>query len=851
MKKCGKLISLLLLSAMLLGALPARAAEVTGGLLGESFKTGEVSISSTYTRTTNSKEIQNYDWPDSGYIFLIVTSNYPLSGLNGVTIPPNIVIDAYQYHTGGTYTFLARFDTTDGSSLTVVDASKNITTSTSDVAGFNDVKAGDYFADAVKWAKETGVTSGTGPATFSPAATVTRAEAVTFLWRAAGSPEPASSTSPFTDVTDTGAYYYKAVLWAVEQGITNGAGAGRFDLTGTLAYDQILTFLCRAGGGTASGDDWSAAAVSWAAGAGLTDGLTFTAKGSCPRSDVVYCLWKQLSGEAAGTTPVQLGQPDLAGARAAIIKGLSQCSTIIDLNAYNLSVSQVEALAAELTANGEHAMFVKYYRVNENPVLKNASTLSVGYDGNGTSDYYDQVRARVASISASVVEPGMSDYDTAKALHDYLVLNCAYDSFWDDASAPMITSNARNAYGALIDGGAVCVGYATAYSALLRYNGIECIYVTNISHTWNIVKIGGEWYHVDTTWDDPVPDRAGYVRYNYFLKSDAVFQKDHATWTQGQQSPLQGECQWTPAHACTSTKYDAVTLPSSTEQANQAAQAADQERLDTLAEEVVAYYLSAIADLPYSTAAQLQAAPSLGYTDTYATIELPSGQYSSTDLSKVNSTVRERLSAALAAQYPDYELSSLLVSSCRIKRNDVAREIERRQSARQAETDVRVAEIEELLRDAIRSGDYRVKSYKVQLPSGYTSTEVKKAVSNITAAGYSFDGYTAKVDYSITSYSSVLVTINNLRRNAWVEEETLRYVETIQDAIRNGEAQVTLQPGSYPDDAETYFASLAAARVKAAGYSFDGLTAGVDYTITRTGVNSSKEFIIWISYPER
>ena len=176
--------------------------------------------------------------------------------------------------------------------------------------GFIDVSSTAYYADAVTWAVENGVTQGTGANTFSPAKTVTRAEAVTFLWRAAGSPAPGSSASPFADVTDPNAYYYKAVLWAVEQGITNGAGNGRFDLTGTLAYDQIFTFLCRFAGEEASGTDWSAAAVQWARESGLTDGLLFTPKSVCPRSDVVYCLWKQLSGDNEQEKPAPEPTPE-------------------------------------------------------------------------------------------------------------------------------------------------------------------------------------------------------------------------------------------------------------------------------------------------------------------------------------------------------------------------------------------------------------------------------------------------------------------------------------------------------------------------------------------------------------
>lgn len=163
------------------------------------------------------------------------------------------------------------------------------------VAGFSDVHESDYFADAVVWAKDTGVTSGTSATTFSPNNTVTRAEAVTFLWRAAGSPQPAAAASPYTDVTDPNAYYYNAVLWAAEQGITSGVGNHQFGGNSTLTYDQILTMLCRAAGETAAGSDWSAAAVNWAAENGLTDGLDFGAKDSCPRADVVYCLWIQLA----------------------------------------------------------------------------------------------------------------------------------------------------------------------------------------------------------------------------------------------------------------------------------------------------------------------------------------------------------------------------------------------------------------------------------------------------------------------------------------------------------------------------------------------------------------------------
>lgn len=173
-------------------------------------------------------------------------------------------------------------------------ASASETTPT--VGGFSDVHEGDYYAEAVLWAvnHDPQITNGIGGGQFGSTSTVTRSQAVTFLWRAANCPEPTSTSSPFSDVPDPEAWYYKAVLWAAEQGITNGNSATTFGVNDTLAYDQMLTFMARAAGADTSGD-WSGKAITWAAENGLTDGLTFSAKASCPRADVVYCLWKQMA----------------------------------------------------------------------------------------------------------------------------------------------------------------------------------------------------------------------------------------------------------------------------------------------------------------------------------------------------------------------------------------------------------------------------------------------------------------------------------------------------------------------------------------------------------------------------
>ena len=168
---------------------------------------------------------------------------------------------------------------------------------------FADVSTSAYYADAVAWAVENGVTGGTSATTFSPDAACTRAQAVTFLWRAAGSPAPKSSVNPFTDVS-TSAYYYDAVLWAVERGITAGTSATTFSPDATCTRGQIVTFLYRAVGTTTSGTNpfvdvadsaYYADAVKWAVAEGVTAGTsatTFSPDASCTRGHIVTFLYR-------------------------------------------------------------------------------------------------------------------------------------------------------------------------------------------------------------------------------------------------------------------------------------------------------------------------------------------------------------------------------------------------------------------------------------------------------------------------------------------------------------------------------------------------------------------------------
>lgn len=172
---------------------------------------------------------------------------------------------------------------------------------------FYDVPNGAYFYEAVKWAVKNGITTGVGNDLFAPEQPCTRAQIVTFLWRAAGSPEPKTASS-FTDVP-VSAYYAKAVAWAIENGITTGTTTSTFSPDATCTRAQSVTFLHRALKGTASGstnftdvasDAFYADAVNWAVANNVTNGTsntTFSPNADCTRAEIVTFLYRAYQGK--------------------------------------------------------------------------------------------------------------------------------------------------------------------------------------------------------------------------------------------------------------------------------------------------------------------------------------------------------------------------------------------------------------------------------------------------------------------------------------------------------------------------------------------------------------------------
>ena len=172
---------------------------------------------------------------------------------------------------------------------------------------FTDVPEDSFYIDPVLWAVEKGITTGATPTTFDPNGHCQRAAVVTFLWRAAGSPEPQSTNNPFTDVKE-GDFFYKAVLWAVENNITNGTTATTFSPFGKCNRAQVVTFLWRAQGSPASSAEVSftdvqpgqfySTAVAWAVEKNITNGMgdgTFGINTICNRAQVVTFLYRAMA----------------------------------------------------------------------------------------------------------------------------------------------------------------------------------------------------------------------------------------------------------------------------------------------------------------------------------------------------------------------------------------------------------------------------------------------------------------------------------------------------------------------------------------------------------------------------
>ncbi len=255
------------------------------------------------------------------------------------------------------------------------------------VAGFEDVAADAKYAPAVQWAKETGVTDGKSETRFVPDSTVTRAEAVTFLWRASDRPAPTIKETPFTDLTED--WYHDAVLWAVEKGITDGVSETEFAPTSPVTRTQMATFLYRAKGepGKTGAGEWYSDAVQWAFDHILIfgDALPMSAADDdCLRAEVVRYLYNTFNAPDAaanGETVVLFTSDVHCGVDQGFgYAGLYEIKTALETQGYDvILVDDGDAVQGEVLGTlSDGEAIVK---------LMNAVGYDVAIPGNHEFDY--------------------------------------------------------------------------------------------------------------------------------------------------------------------------------------------------------------------------------------------------------------------------------------------------------------------------------------------------------------------------------------------------------------------------------------------------------------------------------
>ncbi len=166
-------------------------------------------------------------------------------------------------------------------------------------------------------------------------------------------------------------------------------------------------------------------------------------------------------------------------------------------------------------------------------VLYDTAPISNAYlTGNreGLSDFDGEILDRAEEVLEEIITPDMSDFDKELAVHDWIVYNCTYDT-GNLSTLGSMTENSDNPYGALINGKSICTGYTTTFQLFMEMLGIECrsIYATadgGEAHAWNEVCLDGEWYCVDVTWDDPVPDSDGRTVIHSYFNVTSEYMRD-------------------------------------------------------------------------------------------------------------------------------------------------------------------------------------------------------------------------------------------------------------------------------------------------------------------------------------
>ncbi|MGM9566828.1 MAG: S-layer homology domain-containing protein, partial [Clostridia bacterium] len=287
-----------------------------GGIVGENYSSGEItgcSFRSDAEGTLAKRESANFLTAKEGLSISEMTGNNPSDAIKSLIetgifeYAENVTVDGTEYMLTPVLAGMPTLYSLAPETV-LANAAYAIPEDNSMESFFVDVPADAYYYDAVLWAAKNGIASGIDETHFAPDADCTRAQAVTFLWRASGSPVTKSTTMPFTDVP-ADSYYTQAVLWAAENGITVGIDETHFAPDAKCTRAQAMTFLWRAAGSPVTdsatmpftdvaADSYYAQAVLWAAGNNITIGIDethFAPDATCTRAQIVTFLHRDMN----------------------------------------------------------------------------------------------------------------------------------------------------------------------------------------------------------------------------------------------------------------------------------------------------------------------------------------------------------------------------------------------------------------------------------------------------------------------------------------------------------------------------------------------------------------------------
>ncbi|MGN4434718.1 S-layer homology domain-containing protein [Bacillus cereus group sp. MYBK69-1] len=349
---------------------------------------------------------------------------------------------------------------------------------------YRDIRAGStLFPEEVLTLTKLGIFNGDGNGGFRPKDSVSRAEMAQIIKNAFQ--VSAKQKHTFNDVPN--GFWAEGAISAVQSnGIASGTGEGKFEPAKTVTREQYAQFLYNA------------------------------------------LQYKKPAVAVQNTGDAAL----LAAFKDEVQKRINAYETNITLPYKTTNSNTKEVMNTLFNAYKEVASKNEYTNNNRSNVSYGLSgspgnytfTLKITY--RETKEQTEYVMKQAKAIVSSIIQVGMDDHEKVKAIHDYVVKHVSYDTSY----------KAYTAYEALVNRSAVCQGYALLTYQLLKEAGIENHFVVGTGdgqpHAWNLVKIENKWYHLDTTFDDPLPDEQGRVTYSYFNLSDEQIARNHE-WNRG------------------------------------------------------------------------------------------------------------------------------------------------------------------------------------------------------------------------------------------------------------------------------------------------------------------------------